>query len=71
MEGSKYTREEIIIASRQANADIMEGKKCFPTEHRELRIVQSGSWNPYEMIQEVRKYKITVDFLEIQGYLKK
>lgn len=71
MEGSKYTREEIITASRQANSDIMEGRKTFPTEHRELKIVQSGSWNPYEMIQEVRKYKLTIEFLEKNEYLKK
>lgn len=67
----EYTKEEIIMASREANTDIMEGRKCFPTEHRELRNIQSGGWNPYEMVQEVRKYKLTVEFLETHGYLKK
>lgn len=71
MEGTKYTKEEIIIASREASIDIMEGKRCFPTEHRELKNVQSGGWNPYEIIQEIRKYKLTVDFLETHGYLIK
>jgi hypothetical protein len=68
--GKKYTQKEIIEASRLAWTDLNEGRLVFPTEHREIKIVQSGNWNPYENVQEARKYRINEELLKKYGYLK-
>ncbi|MGL5903178.1 MAG: hypothetical protein ACRCZO_10880, partial [Cetobacterium sp.] len=65
--GKKYTQKEIIEASRLASTDLNEGRLVLPTEHREIRIIQSGNWNPYENIQEARKYRLNEELLKKYG----
>lgn len=64
-----YSKEEIEEASKKAYLDIVKGK-FFKTEFREIKIVQNGNSNPFEVIQETLKYKLDIPFLEKNGYLK-